>query len=50
MSGSFDTWATRASMPTARFYSAGSAANGVLYVVGGATGAGSLAMVEAYQP
>lgn len=43
-----DTWATKASMPTARFRHAAVSVNGKIYVIGGANGSGYLSAVEEY--
>ncbi|MHC4487171.1 MAG: Kelch repeat-containing protein [Planctomycetota bacterium] len=46
-----DTWTTKASMPTARVtFSATSAVNGIIYVIGGASGEPAFSTVEAYDP
>jgi hypothetical protein len=46
-----DTWTTKAPMPTARVtFSATSAVNGIIYVIGGASGETAFSTVEAYNP
>ncbi|TKJ33296.1 MAG: hypothetical protein CEE38_20830 [Planctomycetes bacterium B3_Pla] len=46
-----DTWTTKASMPTARVtFLAASAVNGIIYVIGGASGGTDFSIVEAYDP
>lgn len=44
------TWTTKASMPTARLFLQGAAANGLLYAVGGHNGTRNTPIVEAYNP
>jgi N-acetylneuraminic acid mutarotase len=49
--GGGGVWTTKAPMPTARGYLAVGAVNGIIYAVGGTSGAtGMLATVEAYDP
>jgi hypothetical protein len=46
-----NSWMTKASMPAARYNTAGAVVNGVFYVVGGInTSATLLSTLEAYQP
>src|SRR6185436_17064555 len=45
-----DSWAPKASMPTARYACAGAAVNGIIYVAGGYTSTAAVATVEAYNP
>jgi N-acetylneuraminic acid mutarotase len=46
-----NTWAAKASMPTARSSAAGAAAGGLLFVMGGAVSSGSPTnKVQAYTP
>jgi N-acetylneuraminic acid mutarotase len=45
-----DSWTTKASMPTARYYPGAATINGILYALGGQAGGGALATVEAYDP
>jgi hypothetical protein len=46
-----DTWTTKAPMPTARVtFSATSAVNGIIFVIGGASGEIAFSTVEAYDP
>lgn len=46
-----DTWTIKAAMPTPRTtYSAVSAVNGIIYVIGGISEQGAFATVEAYDP
>jgi N-acetylneuraminic acid mutarotase len=46
-----DTWTTKAPMPTARsIFLSGSAVNGIIYVIGGASGELAFSTVEAYDP
>ena len=44
------SWATKASMPTARIDLTGSVVNGKYYAIGGSLGSGVLATVEEYNP
>ena len=46
-----DTWTTKAPMPTARaIFLSSSVVNGIIYVIGGASGETALSTVEAYDP
>jgi len=47
---STDSWTTKASMPTARFYLAAAAVNGKIYAIGGNGSSGDLSTNEEYTP
>jgi hypothetical protein len=45
-----DSWTTKAPMPTPRWFFSASQVNGVIYAVGGGSGPGQAAAVEAFDP